>query len=578
MNTIGSKIHALRKNKCLTQAQLAEVLNVTPQTVSKWEKDQSAPDLSLLPAIARFFGITMDELFGYRLNALNRKERFIRLLADNGALRFGSFSLRCGRTSPYYISTERFHSASQLTRLGESYAECMRDQNVETNLLLANTERELPLMLAANAALYQRYGQDACYATGSAVGKPVTPEDRITLIKDTLTTGQSLAEHLSALHAKGATVTDIVVSVDRMEADDHSRLTARERLEKTYGVRIHAIVTLDDIIRAIQGGVIGGRSIWMRCCSTRQDTEGKNMVIDRLVEAIVQKRNPCIVGIDPKWSKLPLVYQALSENRAECFRLWACDVIDAVHDIVPAVKPQMAFFEVLSWEGLQVHQQVVEYAHGKGLLVIDDSKRNDIGNTAAAYAYAHLSKDGPINADFLTVNPFLGSDSIAPFIKTAQQHGKGLFVLVKTSNPSSGELSKAITPSGETVCEWLAQLVRHSGNGLMGRYSYSSIGAVVGATHPDEAGKLRSIMKEQFFLVPGYGAQGGSAASITGCFHPDGLGAVVSSSRGILYHYMQSETPQPDRQAYQEDVRQQARLMQEQIYDALTAAYGRLAY
>ncbi|MBQ8148941.1 MAG: helix-turn-helix domain-containing protein [Clostridia bacterium] len=259
MNTIGNKIHSLRLSKGLTQARLAEAMNVSPQTVSKWEKDLSAPDLSLLPAIARYFGITMDELFGYRLDALNRKERFIRLLADNGALQFGRFSLRCGRISPYFISTEHFHSASQLTKLGESYAECMRDENVETSLLMANTQRELPLMLAANAALYRRYGQDTCYGATASIGKTPVPEDRITLIKDTLTTGQSLAQHLTELTDGGTKVTDIIVSVDRMEGSGISGLTARRELEIAYGVRIHAIVTLEDIIRAMKDGVIGGR-------------------------------------------------------------------------------------------------------------------------------------------------------------------------------------------------------------------------------------------------------------------------------------------------------------------------------
>lgn len=302
------------------------------------------------------------------------------------------------------------------------------------------------------------------------------------------------------------------------------------------------------------------------------------MVIDQLLEAIIEKRNLCIMGIDPEWDKLPQIYRELSDNKAECMRLWAFDVIDAICGIVPAVKPQMAFFEVFGWEGLRVHQQVVQYVRSRGLLVIDDSKRNDIGNTAAAYAYAHLAKDGPINADFLTVNPFLGSDSLSPFIETAGLHAKGLFILVKTSNPSSAELSEAITPSGETVCEWLARLVGRSGSGLTGRCGYSPIGAVVGATHPQEAKKLWNIMKEQFFLVPGYGAQGGDAESITSCYHPDGLGAAVSSSRGILYHYLQNEAAQPDRQVYQADIRQQTLLMQAQVYTAPTATYGRLAY
>lgn len=259
MNTIGTKIKTLRKNKGLTQAQLAEAFSVTPQSISKWENDQSAPDLSLLPMIARYFGITMDELFGYRLDALTQKERFIRLLADNGALQFGAFRLKCGRVSPYYISTAHFHSASQLTKLGESYAACLRDHNVQTNLLLANTQRELPLMLATNAALFQHYGVDLCYCAGDNIGKAIDPGDSITLIKDTLTTGRSLDEHLKMLKAQhGEQVTDVIVSVDRMERNDHPLLTARQELEKTYHIRIHALVTLDDIIQAMENHVIGG--------------------------------------------------------------------------------------------------------------------------------------------------------------------------------------------------------------------------------------------------------------------------------------------------------------------------------
>lgn len=260
MNNIGTKILTLRKNKHLTQAQLAEALSVTPQSISKWENQQSAPDLSLLPMIARYFGITMDELFGYRLDALNRKERFIRLLADNGALQFGQFTLNCGRTSPYYINTSHFHTASQLTKLGESYAECLRDQNVKTNLLMANTATELPLMIATNAALYQRYGQDTAYSSGTGIGKSIMPVDRLTLIKDTLTTGRSLTEPLNLYQTlTNKQVTDVIVSVDRMERSDHSPLTARRELEKRYGICIHAIVTLDDLIAAMENHVIGGQ-------------------------------------------------------------------------------------------------------------------------------------------------------------------------------------------------------------------------------------------------------------------------------------------------------------------------------
>ncbi|MBR2923855.1 MAG: orotidine-5'-phosphate decarboxylase [Clostridia bacterium] len=301
-------------------------------------------------------------------------------------------------------------------------------------------------------------------------------------------------------------------------------------------------------------------------------------MIDRLIDGIKRKRNPCIVGIDPEWEKLPVCYRSISDHVADCILCWAKDVIDAVDDVVVAVKPQMAFFEVFGSEGIQAHQQTVAYAHEHGLLVIDDSKRNDIGNTAKAYATAHLAKDGPIDADFLTVNPFLGTDSLEPFLRVAEQDGKGLFILVKTSNPSSHEISDAIKPDGQTVCQWLAAQVNQYGVQCMGRYGYSSIGAVVGATYPAQAAALRRLMKEQFFLVPGYGAQGGNADSIAACFNSDGLGALISSSRGILYHYQQVPNWQPDREAYREDVRTQARQMQQDVYAALQMACDQLSY
>ena len=175
------------------------------------------------------------------------------------------------------------------------------------------------------------------------------------------------------------------------------------------------------------------------------------MVIDTLIEEIKRKKNPCIVGIDPEWDKLPDCYKSGISSPQEGIWLWARDVIDVIADIVPAIKPQMAFFEVFGAEGIRVHQQVVQYARTKGLLVIDDSKRNDIGNTTRAYAYAHLVKAGPINADFLTVSPFLGTDSIQPFVDTAFSENKGIFVLVKTSNPSSGEISDSINSKSSSI-------------------------------------------------------------------------------------------------------------------------------
>lgn len=293
------------------------------------------------------------------------------------------------------------------------------------------------------------------------------------------------------------------------------------------------------------------------------------MVIDRLIEGIMDKKNPCIVGIDPEWEKIPECYKAETLSPADAVLQWGLDVIDAVADIVPAVKPQMAFFEVFGAEGVCVHQKIVRRGQDKGIFVVDDSKRNDIGNTAKAYAYAHLSKDGPINADFMTVSPFLGSDSLQPFVDAVCKDEKGLFVLVKTSNPSSVEISEAINRQGQTICEWLAEYVHETGRSCVGRYGYSAIGAVVGATFPAEARKLRGIMKNNFFLVPGFGAQGGTADDVAACFNEDGLGAIISSSRGILYHHLTCAEYDGSREMYRQIVRERAEEMRKAVYGEL---------
>lgn len=302
------------------------------------------------------------------------------------------------------------------------------------------------------------------------------------------------------------------------------------------------------------------------------------MVIDRLAEQIRRKKNPCIVGIDPEWSKIPECYRRGECSAAESILRWSLDVVDAVSDIVPAVKPQMAFFEVHGAEGIRVHQEVVRYAHSRGLLVVDDSKRNDIGNTARAYAYAHLAKGGPIDADFLTVSPFLGTDSIQPFADVAMRDGKGLFVLVKTSNPGSVEISEAVNPQGKKISRWLAEYVHAAGERCVGASGYSAIGAVVGATFPQEAAELRKIMSSNFFLAPGFGAQGGGAKDAVPCFNEDGLGAIVSSSRGVLYHYLNEDAYDRSVPAYQDSVRAQAARMKQEVYNELKKACPGMKY
>ncbi len=302
------------------------------------------------------------------------------------------------------------------------------------------------------------------------------------------------------------------------------------------------------------------------------------MTIDRLISETKRKKCPCVVGLDPEWSKIPDCYKQDSSSVPEVILRWAKEVIDCVAAIVPAVKPQMAFYEVYGAAGVNVFEQIAAYAHERELVVIDDSKRNDIGNTAKAYAFAHLSDKGPINADFLTVSPFLGSDSIQPFIDMSREEGKGLFVLVKTSNPSSVEISEARNDRGETISEWLASYLNTVGETCMGENGYSVIGAVVGATFPKEAKSLRRQMKNNYFLVPGYGAQGGSAGDIVHCFNEDGLGAIVNSSRGILYHHLQTEEYDGSREQYLEIVRTRAIKMQKEIYAELKCTYPSMTY
>ena len=276
MELIGTKIQTLRKNKNITQAQLAEVLSVSSQSVSKWENHLSVPDISLLPIIAQYFGITMDELFNYRLDALNYRERFIRFMADNGVLQFGEFQLQSGRISPYFINTGNYKSASQISKLGEFYAECIREHNVESTLLAGNTHREIPIMIATSMALFNRYGIDINYSIDATVGKKMDARDKVTLIKDTLTSGNTLHANLRAIrNSTGKCVSDVIVSVDRMEKSAVSAWSARCELERVHDVRIHAIVTLDDIIRAVETGVTGGMEYLDAIKRYREDYGGK---------------------------------------------------------------------------------------------------------------------------------------------------------------------------------------------------------------------------------------------------------------------------------------------------------------
>lgn len=278
-------------------------------------------------------------------------------------------------------------------------------------------------------------------------------------------------------------------------------------------------------------------------------------MIDRLIDAIKEKGNPSVAGLDPTLEMIPdflkekyfAEYGKTPEAVAAMFLEFNTNIIDALADVVPAVKPQIAMYEKFGIPGLEAYNKTCRYAAEKGLIVIGDIKRGDISSTAAAYA-AHLGGADIEGVhvdtwyeDSVTLNPYMGSDGIKPFLDYCEKYDKGLFILVKTSNPSSSELQDLVLENGETVYEASGQLVEEWGEALRGKYGYSSVGAVVGATHREQGTELRKKLPHTFFLVPGYGAQGGGAADVAGFFDENGIGAIINSSRGITSAYKKDE-------------------------------------
>ncbi len=264
------------------------------------------------------------------------------------------------------------------------------------------------------------------------------------------------------------------------------------------------------------------------------------MIIDRLIQRIAELQNPTCVGLDTAFSYLPDELRAgaqSAEEKARAVLGFNERIIDAVCDLVPAVKVQIAYYEPLGAAGIACFSETCAYAKRRGLFVIADCKRGDIGATAAQYAEAFLGEQSPLGCDLATVNGYLGTDGVAPFLSQCEQNDRGIFVLVKTSNPSSGELQDLRLPDGRTVYECMGDMVEAWGENSRGRYGFSRVGAVVGATYPEEAKILRARLPHTFFLVPGYGAQGGNAEMLKNCFTEGGLGGIVNNSRGILCAY-----------------------------------------
>jgi orotidine-5'-phosphate decarboxylase len=274
---------------------------------------------------------------------------------------------------------------------------------------------------------------------------------------------------------------------------------------------------------------------------------------DRLITAVKAKRSSAVVGLDPVLGRIPAFireeaaqrYGQTAKGAAAAILVFNRLIIDAATDHVAIIKPQSAYYEVYGHHGVEAFWETIKYARKRGLMAIADAKRNDIGSTVEAYAAAFFGHPNPLEtwedpdlwADSLTVTPYLGSDGLIPFVDRCTQRGTGLFILVKTSNPSSGELQDQVLLSGETVAQQVAKLVEYLGSRVVGQSGYSSVGAVVGATYPEELVQLRSEMPQAIFLVPGYGAQGGTAADVVGAFNQDGLGALISASRSVIFAY-----------------------------------------
>ncbi len=277
-------------------------------------------------------------------------------------------------------------------------------------------------------------------------------------------------------------------------------------------------------------------------------------MINKLVQKIQKTKAPICVGLDPMLNYIPshIIQKAFAEygetleGAAEAVWQYNKEIVDHTYDLIPSVKPQIAMYEQFGIEGLKAYAKTVEYCQQKGLIVIGDVKRGDIGSTSSAYAVGHLGnvKVGSnictgFNTEFITVNPYLGTDGVKPFVDVCNEQDKGIFVLVKTSNPSSGEFQDKLI-DGRPLYELVAEKVVEWGDASMDG-AYSNVGAVVGATYPEMSKILRKLMPRTYFLVPGYGAQGGTAQDLKHCFNEDGLGAIVNSSRGIIAAYKQEK-------------------------------------
>lgn len=299
--------------------------------------------------------------------------------------------------------------------------------------------------------------------------------------------------------------------------------------------------------------------------------------VDKLIDKIKQMNNPTVMGLDPRYDMIPECitkkYEKDLNGVCQAILEFNQTLIDATCDIIPAVKPNIAFYEMFGVEGIKVFEATCKYAKQKGMIIIADCKRGDIGSTAQAYSNAFVGRT-PIlgreqeifDVEFVTLNPYLGIDGIKPFIEDAKKYNKGIFILVKTSNPSSGEIQDLKTEDGEHIYVKVAKLVNEWGKELIGENGYSLVGAVVGATYPRQLQNLREKMPNAYFLIPGYGAQGGNAKDIALGFDKNGLGGIVNASRSLMCAYKKGNYKEEE---FAKATREEAIRMKEELNQAI---------
>jgi len=546
------------------------------------------------------------------------QEDFNRFVVENNIYGFfdDPITLKSGRQSYFYANFRDVVEDVWMTdKLADFVIVFARENGIEANTFYGVPEGATKLGIIVQYKWAQKsdffYQGSHALAMGRAKpkdhGNPKDksfvgmPKGKVVIIEDVTTTGGSLLKTVDNLQEAGVEISAVISLTNRMEKRDDG-MSVKDVI-KEKGIEFYQMSSALEILPIMYKKVQPVKEIGLAIEEEFQKygvedlwLVARETMVDKLLDKIDERQNPCVVGIDPFFDRIPahLINGDSIEDAANAIRQFAFGIVDAVWDIVPAIKIQMAFFEKYGPAGVQAMKDTVDYARSKGLIVIDDAKRGDISSTAQAYADGHLglaqtgnSKTPSFDVDLMTVNPYLGTDGLNPFVNVCRARGKGIFILAKTSNPSSGELQdrliemtseekeeleklEVIEQHETEVYNIIALMINRYAEKYKGLRGYSSIGAVVGATYPKQAEILRKIMPSSIFLVPGYGAQGGGAQDLMNCFNDDGYGAVVNSSRGIIFAYEKYEDGNPEK--FVEAAREAAQIMVDDIKLAMKEA------